>query len=145
MPPPEVSTMLNRYSGLYGLSGESNDMRQVLDSARQGHERARRAVDVFCYRLRKYIGAYTAVLGQVHGLVFTGGIGENAPRVRDLACEGLSSLGYEIDRQKNEKAVGVEADISGRDSRVQIFVIPTNEELLIARDTYRTIEGIGDT
>ena len=145
MTPPEVSTMLNRYSGLYGLSGESNDMRQVLDSARQGHERARRAVDVFCYRIRKYIGAYTAVLGQVHGLVFTGGIGENAPRVRDLACEGLSSLGYEIDRQKNEKAVGVEADISGRDSRVQIFVIPTNEELLIARDTYRTIEGIGDT
>ncbi|OFV81872.1 MAG: acetate kinase [Acidobacteria bacterium RIFCSPHIGHO2_02_FULL_67_57] len=144
MTPQEVSAMLNRHSGLYGLSGESNDMRQILESARQGHERARRAVDVFCYRLRKYIGAYTAVLGQVHGLVFTGGIGENAPRVRDLACEGLNWLGYELDRAKNEKAVGVEADISGRDSRVQIFVIPTNEELLIARDTYRVIEGVGD-
>ena len=144
MTPQEVSAMLNRHSGLYGLSGESNDMRQILESARQGHERARRAVDVFCYRLRKYIGAYTAVLGQVHGLVFTGGIGENAPRVRDLACEGLNWLGYELDRGKNEKAVGVEADISGRDSRVQIFVIPTNEELLIARDTYRVIEGVGD-
>ncbi|HSC77394.1 MAG TPA: acetate kinase, partial [Candidatus Acidoferrales bacterium] len=105
-------------------------------------ERARRAVDVFCYRLRKYIGAYTAVLGNVHGLVFTGGIGENAPRIRDLACEGLSWLGYEIDRAKNEKAVGVEADITGPDSRSRIFVIPTNEELLIARDTYRAIEGI---
>src|SRR3989338_9779625 len=120
--------MLTRHSGLYGLSGESNDMRQILESARQGHERARRAVDVFCYRLRKYIGAYTAVLGQVHGMVFTGGIGENAPRVRDLACEGLSWLGYEIDRQKNEKAVGVEADISGRDSRAYRLLVLLPEE-----------------
>jgi acetate kinase len=144
MTPQEVSALLNRHSGLYGLSGESNDMRQILESARQGHERARRAVDVFCYRIRKYIGAYTAVLGQVHGLVFTGGIGENAPRIRDLACEGLNWLGYEIDRAQNEKAVGVEADISGKGSRTQIFVIPTNEELLIARDTYRVIEGVGD-
>ncbi len=138
----EVSALLNRHSGLLGLSGESNDMRQVLEAARQGHERARRAIDVFCYRIRKYIGAYTGVLGQVHGLVFTGGIGENAPRIRELSCEGLGPLGYELDPRKNERAVGQEAEVSTSSSRARLFVIPTNEELLIARDTYRTIEGI---
>ncbi|MEE8199920.1 MAG: acetate kinase [Candidatus Acidoferrales bacterium] len=142
MSPHEVSTLLNRHSGLVGISGESNDMRLVLESARQGHERARRAVESFCYRIRKYIGAYTAVLGQVHALIFTGGIGENAPRIRDLSCEGLWALGYELDRTKNEKAVGVEAEISTPSSRTCIYAIPTNEELLIARDTYRTLEGI---
>ena len=138
----EVSTILNRQSGLYGISGETNDMRTLLESARKGHERARTAIEVFCYRLRKYLGAYTAVLGQVHGLVFTGGIGENAPRVRELSLENLDALGYDLDRQKNDKAVGAEAEISKASSRVKIFVIPTNEELLIARDTYRAIEGI---
>ncbi|MBI4466964.1 MAG: acetate kinase [Acidobacteria bacterium] len=138
----EVATMLNRYSGLYGISGETNDMRGLLESTRKGHERARLAVEVFCYRIRKYIGAYTAVLGQVHGLVFTGGIGENAPRVRELACEQLAGLGYELDKARNEKALGIEADIATAASPARIFVIPTNEELLIARDTYRTIEGI---
>ena len=138
----EVSTILNRQSGLYGISGETNDMRTLLESARKGHERARTAIEVFCYRLRKYLGAYTAVLGQVHGLVFTGGIGENAPRIRELSLENLDALGYDLDRQKNDKAVGAEAEISKASSRVKIFVIPTNEELLIARDTYRAIEGI---
>jgi len=138
----EVSTILNRQSGLYGISGETNDMRTLLESARKGHERARTAIEIFCYRLRKYLGAYTAVLGQVHGLVFTGGIGENAPRIRELSLENLDALGYDLDRQKNDKAVGAEAEISKASSRVKIFVIPTNEELLIARDTYRAIEGI---
>jgi len=138
----EVSTILNRQSGLYGISGETNDMRTLLESARKGHERARTAIEVFCYRVRKYLGAYTAVLGQVHGLVFTGGIGENAPRIRELSLENLDALGYDLDRQKNDKAVGAEAEISKASSRVKIFVIPTNEELLIARDTYRAIEGI---
>ncbi|MGH9778136.1 MAG: acetate/propionate family kinase, partial [Candidatus Acidiferrales bacterium] len=138
----EVSTILNRQSGLYGISGETNDMRALLESARKGHERARTAIEVFCYRLRKYLGAYTAVLGQVHGLVFTGGIGENAPRIRELSLENLDALGYDLDRQKNDKAVGAEAEISKASSRVKIFVIPTNEELLIARDTYRAIEGL---
>ncbi|MFQ5663954.1 MAG: acetate/propionate family kinase [Terriglobia bacterium] len=142
MSPHEVATMLNRYSGLYGISGETNDMRTLLESARQGHERARLAIDVFCYRLRKYIGAYTAVLGQVHALVFTGGIGENAPRIRELSCQNLGALGYELDPEKNHRALGREAEISTPASRSQIYVIPTNEELLIARDTYRTIEGI---
>ena len=138
----EVSTILNRQSGLYGISGETNDMRTLLESARRGHERARTAMEVFCYRVRKYIGAYTAVLGEVHGLVFTGGIGENAPRIREMSLENLEGLGYKLDAEKNGKAVGVEADLSAAKSRVKVFVIPTNEELLIARDTYRTIEGI---
>jgi acetate kinase len=137
----EVTTLLNRHSGLYGISGETNDMRTLLESARKGHQRARIAVEVFCYRIRKYVGAYTAVLGQVHGLVFTGGIGENAPRVRELSCEGLAGLGYELDPKKNQAAAG-ETEISAASSHARIFVIPTNEELLIARDTYRIIEGI---
>jgi acetate kinase len=138
----EVSTLLNRHSGLYGISGETNDMRSLLDSARKGHLRARIAVEVFCYRIRKYIGAYTAVLGRVHGLVFTGGIGENAPRVREVTCEGLGPIGYELDGQKNQKAISVEADIATAASRARVYVIPTNEEMLIARDAYRIIEGI---
>ena len=138
----EVATLLNRHSGLYGISGESNDMRELLESSHQGHERARIAIDVFCYRLRKYIGAYTAVLGHVHALIFTGGIGENAPPIRELACQNLGQLGYKLDPEKNRRAVGVEAEISAPASRAQIYVIPTNEELLIARDTYRTIEGL---
>ncbi|MGH9863510.1 MAG: acetate/propionate family kinase [Candidatus Acidiferrales bacterium] len=141
----EVSSLLNRQSGLYGISGETNDMRTLLDSARKGHERARIAVEVFCYRIRKYIGAYTAVLGEVHGLVFTGGIGENAARIRELACENLEGLGYVVDREKNGKAVGVEGEISAASSRTRIFVIPTNEELLIARDTFRRVAGIDHT
>ena len=138
----EVTTLLNRHSGLYGISGETNDMRTLLESARKGHQRARIAVEVFCYRVRKYIGAYTAVLGQVHGLVFTGGIGENAPRVRELSCEGLAGLGYELDPKKNQSALAGETEISAASSQARIFVISTNEELLIARDAYRIIEGI---
>lgn len=142
MSPAEVTTLLNRQSGLSGISGEGNDMRALLESAAQGHSRARLAVEVFCYRIRKYIGAYTAVLGEVHGLVFTGGIGENAARIRELACDRLAPLGYVIDPEKNVCAKGVEAEISAAASPVKIYVIPTNEELLIARDTYRLIEGI---
>ena len=138
----EMSTLLNRHSGLLGVSGETNDMRTLLESARQGHERARQAIDIFCYRLRKYIGAYTAVLGAVHGLIFTAGIGENAPPIRELACSDLKSLGYELDAEKNNRTVGVEAEISTAASKARIYVIPTNEELPIARDTFRLIEGI---
>ncbi|MFQ5927713.1 MAG: acetate/propionate family kinase, partial [Terriglobia bacterium] len=96
----EMATLLNRHAGLYGLSGETNDMRALLESAGKGHERARIAVELFCYRIRKYIGAYTAVLGRVDALIFTGGIGENAPRVRALSCEYLAPIGYEVDREK---------------------------------------------
>jgi acetate kinase len=137
----EMSSLLNRHSGLYGLSGESGDMRRLLELLEQGHERARTAVDVFCYRVRKYIGAYTAVLGRVDGLVFTGGIGENAPLVRELCCESLEHMGYDLDRAANQSVVGKAARISSETSPRAVWVIPTNEELLIARDTYRTVAG----
>jgi acetate kinase len=92
--------------------------------------------------LRKYIGAYTAALGHVDGLVFTGGIGENAPLVREKACQGLAELGYEIDLDRNREAVGKTSEISTDSSRIRIFVIPTNEELLIARDTFRVVRDL---
>jgi len=138
----DVSTLLNRFSGLYGISGDSNDMRELIDAAAKGDQQAETAIDAFCYRLRKYIGAYTAVLGHVDGLVFTGGIGENAPLVRERTCQGLAELGYEIDSARNQEAVGKSCEISTGSSRIGIFVIPTNEELLIARDTFRVIKGL---
>ena len=138
----DVSTLLNRFSGLYGISGDSNDMRELIDAAAKGDQQAETAIDAFCYRLRKYIGAYTAVLGHVDGLVFTGGIGENAPLVREKTCQGMVELGYEIDSARNQEAVGKSSEISAGSSRIRIFVIPTNEELLIARDTFWVIKGL---
>jgi acetate kinase len=109
-------------------------MRTLVDAA--GHdERARLAIDVFCYRVRKYIGAYLAALGRVHALVFTGGIGENSVPVRGRILEGLEPLGFAVDPEANASARGTEADISRADAAVRILVVPTNEELMIARDT----------
>ena len=138
----DMSTLLNRFSGLYGISADSNDMRELIAAAAKGDKQADVAIEVFCYRLRKYIGAYTAALGHVDGLVFTGGIGENAPLVREKACQGLAELGYEIDLARNKEAVGKASEISTHASRIRIFVIPTNEELLIARDTFRVIRDL---
>ena len=138
----DMSTLLNRFSGLYGISAQSNDMRELIAAAAKEDKQCQVAIDAFCYRLRKYIGAYTATLGHVDGLVFTGGIGENAPLVRQKACEGLAELGYEIDPARNGEAVGKESEISTDSSRIRIMVIPTNEELLIARDTFRAVRGL---
>lgn len=138
----DMSTLLNKFSGLYGISGESNDMRELIASGAKGSESARLAIAAFCYRLRKYIGAYMAVLGYVDGLVFTAGIGENAALVRDKACDGLAKLGLIIDPSRNGEVVGKEGEISAESSRVRIMVIPTNEELLIARDTFCAVRGI---
>jgi acetate kinase len=138
----DMSTLLNRFSGLYGISANSNDMRELIAAAAKGDKQAEMAIEVFCYRLRKYIGAYTAALGHVDALVFTGGIGENAPLVREKACQGLAELGYEIDLGRNREAVGKASEISTDSSRVRIFVIPTNEELLIARDTFRVVRDL---
>ena len=138
----DMSTLLNRFSGLYGISEQSNDMRELIAAAAKEDKQCQVAIDVFCYRLRKYIGAYTAALGHVDGLVFTAGIGENAPLVREKTCQGLAELGYEIDLARNNEAVGKTSEISAASSRIRIFVIPTNEELLIARDTFRVIRGL---
>jgi acetate kinase len=138
----DMSTLLNKFSGLYGISGSSSDKRDLLAAAAKGDVQAQLAIDVFCYRLKKYIGAYAAVLGHVDGLIFTGGIGENAPLVREKACEGLSELGIEIDLARNNALAGKEGEISADSSRVTVMVIPTNEELLIARDTFRAVRGL---
>lgn len=141
----ELSALLNKHSGLLGISGLSSDMRKLLEAEAAGNERARLAIDIFCYRLRKYIAAYVGALGGVDALAFTGGIGENAAPVRARSLEGLGALGLAFDPAKNEAARGTEAEISAPGAPARVFVVPTNEELLIARDTYRTIEGIGDT
>ena len=133
----EVDDVLNRRSGLVGVSGVSNDMREVMRAAEAGHERADLAIAIFCRRLRKYIGAYTAVLGRVDALVFTGGIGENAAPIRRRTCEGLARLGYVLDDGANAAKADGPRDVAAEDSPSRILVIPTDEEVMIARDTAR--------
>ncbi len=135
----DASAILNRRSGLYGLSGISNDMRELVERSREGDQRARLAIDVFCYRVKKYIGSYFAVLDGADAVIFTGGIGENAPLVREQCCESLETLGLRIDDGKNKQAAGAEMEISPLDATTKVWVIPTNEELLIARETVRCL------
>jgi acetate kinase len=135
----EVNSLLNKHSGLYGISGISNDMKTLLEESAQGNARAKLAVDVFCYRVKKYLGAYWAALNGADAVIFTGGIGENAPAIREQICSSLDSLGITIDPEKNQAAVGKEMEISTDGGRCRIWVIPTNEELLLARDTLRCI------
>ncbi len=133
----DLNKLLNKKSGLMGISGISNDMRNLFWAQEKGNERAKLAIDVFCYRLRKYIGAYLAVLGKTDAIIFTGGIGENNPQIRLDTLSGMESLGVEIEEEKNVSAVkGVEAEISKDSSNIKVYVIPTNEELCIAQDAY---------
>jgi acetate kinase len=117
---------------------------RVLQKEVSAHDdrRAKLAIDIFCYRIRKYIGAFLAGMGGADAVVFTGGIGENSPGVRAKICEGLEWAGLSLDAEKNQKTMGVEAMISREDSRLAAYVIPTDEELLIARDTARCILGV---
>lgn len=135
----QVNQALQHDSGLLGISGLSNDMRDIVQAAEKGQDRAKLAMGIFSYRLKKYIGAYTAVLGRVDALVFTGGIGENSAPVREMVLQGLTPMGYVMDAQANVAAVGGrEAEISSGPGPVKILVVPTNEELLIARQTLAT-------
>jgi acetate kinase len=136
-----LKALCNKQSGLLGLSGVSNDMRDLEDAAAKGNERAELAIDVFCYRIKKYIGAYAAVLDTVDAVVFTGGIGENAVLMREKICNAVSQIGLELDREANEAAVAKEAVISTEDSDVKVLVIPTNEQVAIANDTYELTKG----
>jgi acetate kinase len=136
---PELDQILHKESGLKGLSGRSNDMRDILAGAAEGDERCALALEVFCYRVKKYIGAYLAVLNGADAVVFTGGIAENQPLVRQKICGEMSALGIVLDVDANTRAIGQEGAISAPDSRVAVWVIPTNEELLIARDTLECI------
>jgi len=132
----QLKTLCNKQSGLFGISGASNDVRNLVELAKEGHERARLAIDVFCYRIKKYIGAYSAVLGVVDAVVFTGGIGENARYLRSQICSDMTQIGIELDQAVNNQAKATEMRISSADSRVTVFVIATNEQAAIANDTY---------
>ncbi|NWG29012.1 MAG: acetate kinase [Ignavibacteriaceae bacterium] len=132
----EAGTLLNKHSGLIGISGESSDMREILASVKDEQKRAIYAFEVFCYRIKKYIGAYTAAMDGLDALVFTGGIGENAVEVREEVCKNMEYLGIKLDRLKNENR---EVQISDNSSKVKVFRIPTNEELVIALDTAKIV------
>ena len=131
-----MKTLCNKESGLLGISGLSNDVRNLEELAGEGNSRAKLAIDIFCYRIKKYIGAYAAVLDSVDALVFTGGIGENAVLLRQLICTGLGQIGVQIDEAANQAATGKEMQIQTEQSRVKVIVIPTNEQAAIAKDTY---------
>lgn len=129
----EIDSLLNKHSGLYGIAGVS-DMRDIEKKISEGDRLAQLAFDMYEYRIRKYIGAYIAAMGGIDALVFTAGIGENTPSLRTKLCQNLSYLGIELDEELNQKR-GEPLDISTKDSKVRVFVIPTDEELVIARDT----------
>ena len=136
----EIDDIMNKESGLLGISGISNDSRDIQEAADDGNERAQLAGDVFNYRVKKYIGAYTAAMGGVDAIVFTAGIGENAIEIREGILDGLEYLGFELDKEANDSR-GKEIEISKAGSDTRVFVIPTNEELVIARDTAEILEG----
>jgi acetate kinase len=135
--PEEMDTILNKKSGMLAVSGVSQDMREIVEAASSGNERAKLAIEMYCYRIKKYIGAYAAVLGGLDVLVFTAGVGEHSPIIRELSCQGLEFLGIEIDRARNDALTGGEGEISRKGAPVRIFSIPTNEELVIAREAER--------
>jgi acetate kinase len=142
MSPSEVETLLNTQSGLLGISGLTNDMRE-LQAELTDHDdrRVRLAVEIFCYRARKYLGSYLAAMSGADAIVFTGGIGENSPDVRARICSEMEWAGLRLDAPKNQETVGREGLISTEDSKLLAYAIPTDEELLIARDTVRVIMG----
>jgi acetate kinase len=141
--PAQAENLLNKQSGLLGISGLTNDMRDLLAEAREnGDRRARLAIDIFCYRARKYIGSYLAAMGGADAVVFAGGIGENSAEIRARICDGLQWAGLAVDHSLNDALVGGRAGaFSTEDSRLQAWVVPTDEELLIARDTFRAVNG----
>jgi acetate kinase len=139
----QIESLLNKQSGLIGISGLTNDMRELMEEAHENSDRrARLAIEIFCYRARRYIGAYLAAMGGADAIVFTGGIGENSPEVRSSISDGLQWMGLELDGDRNAKCKnGCEGLISTDTSRLAAYTIPTDEELLIARDTVRSVQG----
>ncbi len=138
-PVSEIDQIINKESGLLGLSGLSSDMRDIEEAAETGHARAELALAVFCYRIRKYIGAYAAAMGGLDAIVFTAGIGENSPVIRERVCRDLGFLGVDLDDGKNATERGRAVDLATESSRVRVMLIPTNEERMIARETIRVI------
>ena len=138
--PQEMADYLNKQSGVLGITGISSDMRDVENAAQKGNKRAKLALEMYDYRIKKYIGAYAAALGGVDAVVFTAGVGENQTGTREQACAGLEFLGIKIDKAKNATIHGEEAIISTPDSKVKVVVVPTDEEIVIARDTKELVE-----
>jgi acetate kinase len=136
-----INKVMNKKSGVLGVSGVSNDFRVLEDAADEGNAKAKVALDMFAYRVRKYVGAYSAAVNGPEAIVFTAGIGENSGAIRKMVCDGLTYLGVNIDPELNSKR-GEELDISTKDAKVRVLVIPTNEELMIARDTKEIIENL---
>jgi acetate kinase len=135
----EANSLLNKHSGVAGVSGVSSDMREIIDSTNKGVKNTKLALDIYCYRLKKYIGSYIAALNGAHAVVFTAGVGENSAVIRALTCENMDCLGIKINEEKNKSAVSKEVDISADDATTRVLVIPTNEELVIAMDTKRIV------
>jgi acetate kinase len=141
----QINTMMNKHSGLYGISGVSSDMREVEEARAAGHQRADVAFRMFAYRITKYVGAYAAAMGGVDAIIFTGGIGENSTEVRKAVLGDMAWLGLELDHERNDALRGGEGFVSTDDSRVKGMVVPTNEEKTIARDVVRVLNGIMPT
>ena len=137
-----ANTLINKHSGLLGITGVSSDMREIMQEAENGNERAKLGLTMFYYRIKKYIGAYTAAMGGLDLIIFTGGIGENSDITRSEVCKGLEFMGLEFDDAKNKGVHGIEKVISKDSSKVKILVVPTNEELVIAKDTEEIIQKL---
>jgi acetate kinase len=144
--PQEIDSILNKKSGILGITGKYVDRRDVIKAASQGEGRAKLAIEMEAYRLKKYIGAYTAALGRIDALVFTAGVGEMSDIIRGKVLEGLNILGIKYDPEKNEiaRTRNAELDISAPDSKVKIFIIPTDEELVFVEDVVALLEGTYD-
>ena len=138
-----TNDLFNKRSGMLGISGVSFDMRDIETAANEGNERAKIALQMYDYRVKKYIGSYAAAMGGVDLLIFTGGIGENACTVREGVCKDMEYMGIEFDHKKNKGLRGVDAVISKDESRVKVMVVTTNEELVIATDTYNIVCCVG--
>ncbi len=136
----EADSLLNKHSGLIGISGISSDCRDLEEEMEQGNERAKLALEIYCYRIRKYIGSYAAAMGGLDAVIFTAGVGENSSYVREKVCEDLKFLGIELDKTKNSRRAKKARKISSENSAVDVFVIPTDEELVIAMDTEKIVK-----
>lgn len=137
--PKEMSSFLNKQCGFLGVSGVSSDFRDIVEAA-ETNEKAKLALDMFVYQIKKHIGAYTAILGRVDALVFTAGIGENSAKLRELVTDDFAHFGIAIDNAKNDETIGKDADISSKDAKVKVLVVPTNEELMIAKETFNLVK-----
>jgi acetate kinase len=137
-----TNTLLNKHSGVLGISGVSSDMREVEEAAESGNERAKLALDMYQYRVKKYIGSYTAAMGGVDVIIFTGGIGENADEMRKSITSNFEYLGLEFDDSKNKGVRGKEVELTKDSSKVKVWIVPTDEELVIARDTFDIVKAL---